>query len=59
MLDIDDDDCSNLRLSHVEWTLLLGEMCPTLHRDREPLASVSEVRVVNRTLYSTCARPLA
>ena len=43
VLDIDDDDCCNLRPSHLEWTLLLGEMCPTLHRDREPLASVSEV----------------
>ena len=42
VLDIDDDDCCNLRLSPLEWTLLLGEMCPTLHRDREPLASVSE-----------------
>ena len=43
VLDIDDDECCQLRLSPLEWTLLLGETCPTLGRDREVLASISEL----------------
>jgi hypothetical protein len=31
-----------VRLTPLEWTLLLGEICPTLHRDREALATICE-----------------
>ena len=43
VIDIDDDESHDLRLTPLEWTLLLGEACPTSARDkREALSSISE-----------------
>jgi tubulin monoglycylase TTLL3/8 len=42
VIDIDDDESSDLRLSHTEWTLLLGEPCPALARDRKDLPIINE-----------------